>query len=155
VEVEYAFLADAAQATDGKLHVLGAGIDEIRAPDFPCVHPYMSLVVKLELHPSECDRDHGLEIELWDPDGNRIGPQLKGVFSASRDSDHPTRSVFVQMVLNIMGAEFPDPADYAFQVIVNGQHMKEVRLRLVRHKAPAGGPEKAEPESKPPQDATT
>ncbi len=129
MEVEFAFLADAAQA-ESKLYILGAGIEAIRAQQFPAAHPYMSFVLKLRLHPTECDRQHRLEIEVWDPDGNRIGPQLSSQFSAGRHATDPTRPVFVQTVLNIVGMEFSKAGAYAFHIIVNGQHAKTVDLHL-------------------------
>lgn len=130
MEVEYAFLADAAVSPpDGKLYVLGGGIDEIRASSFPAIHPYVSLVVKLKLHPTECERQHQLEIELWDSDGHRIGPQVAGAFSAAR---RPIpRPTFVQLVLNVVGAQFPRPGAYDFHIVVNDQHLKTVPVFLV------------------------
>jgi hypothetical protein len=129
MQVEYAFLADAAQTSaDNKLYVLGGGIDEIGAPRFPATHPYMSLVVKLQLHPTECGRPHKLEIELWEQDGQRIGGRIEAEFSAERQKKG--RSSYVQMVLNIVGIQFPHSGDYAFQLVVGGEHRKTVPLHL-------------------------
>jgi hypothetical protein len=129
MEVEYAFLADAAQtSSDGKLFVLGGGIDRIFAKKFPAVHPYMSLVLKMKLHPTECEREHNLELELWDPDGNLVGGKISGKFSATRQKGG--RPSFVQLVLSIVQARFTGPGDYAFHIVIDGQHKKEVSLYL-------------------------
>jgi hypothetical protein len=129
MEVEYAFLADSAQtSSDGKLYVLGGGIDTIYAKKFPAVHPAVSFVLKLELHPTECDREHGLEVELSDPDGNPVGTKLSGKFEAKRRRHG--RHAFVQMVLNFQLARFEHPGDYAFHVLIDGQHKKSVSLYL-------------------------
>lgn len=129
MQVEYAFLADAAQvSSDNKLSVLGAGIDELRAERFPATHLLIAFVVKLKLHPTECGREHHLEIELWDPDGQHVAPPMAGSFTAGRVADDPTRPVFVQMVLNLFQAQFPRPATYEFHVIVDRQHLKTVPL---------------------------
>jgi len=43
MHIEYAFLADAADASPtGKLYVLGGGIDELIVPQFPAVHGRLS-----------------------------------------------------------------------------------------------------------------
>ena len=129
MEVEYGFLADGAQtSSDGKLYVLGGGIDRIFAKQFPAVHPMMALVLKIRLHPSECEREHNLELELWDPDGNPIGGKLTAAFSAGRQEKG--RDSFVQLVLNILQQQFPRPGDYGFQIVIDGQHKKTASLYL-------------------------
>lgn len=139
MDVEYAFLADAAETPpNGKLYVLGGGFDEIRAPQFPVTHSYLSLVVKLRFHPAECDRLHRLEIELWDPDGQRLGPHLKTEVAAPRRPHAPTRPSHAQIVLNMVGIQFPRPGEYAFHILVNGQHLRSVPLYLER--VPLPGP---------------
>ena len=136
MEVEYAFLADSAQtSTDGKLYVLGGGIDRIFAGKFPAIHESMALVLKLRLHPTECEREHSLEVELWDPDGNPIGGKVSGQFTAERSEKG--RDSFVQLVLNILRAQFKAPGDYAFHVVVDGQHKKTLSLRLESAPAPS------------------
>lgn len=129
MEVEFAFLADAAEATPNqKLYVLGGGIEKIYAPSFPATHPSISLVVKLRLHPIECDRVHHLEIELWGPNAQRLGPTVSGDVMAQRDADDPARPRSVPLVLNILSLHIPEPGEYIFQIVLNGQHMKSVPL---------------------------
>ncbi len=129
MEVEFAFLADAAEAPLGsKLYVLGGGIDELGARSFPATHPHMVFVLKLKLHPAECNRTHALEIEFWDPDGRRLEPTIRGQFSASRNDAYPTRPRFVQLLFNLIGLQLPAPGDYDFHIVVNSQHLKTVPL---------------------------
>lgn len=131
MQVEFALLADAvATPPDGKLYVLGGGIDTIGVQRFPATHPFLALVVKLQLHPTECDRQHHLEIELWDPDGKRIGPKIAGDFSAQRNRSNPTRSVFVQLVFNIAGLQLTGPGEHEFHILVDGQHRKTIPLYI-------------------------
>ncbi len=129
MQLEFAFLADSAQvSSDGKLFVLGGGIDRIFSQQFPTTHPYMSLVLKIQLHSAECDREHGLEVELWDPDGNPIGGKVAGNFSTPRPpGGQPS---FVQLVMNVLNTEFRVAGDYAFQVVVDGQLLKTLPLHL-------------------------
>jgi hypothetical protein len=49
-DIEYAFLADAAQTAPGqKFNVLGGGISRIGGPVFPLRHPHLALVVGLRV----------------------------------------------------------------------------------------------------------
>ncbi len=138
VDIEYAFLADAAQTSpDGKLYVLGAGINQIKAVGFPAMHPQMSLVVKLNMHPSECDRAHSTDIELWDEDGSKIGGTMNRPFQVPRRKDFPARNVFFQMILNLIGTEFPRAGTYGFQISVDGRHIKSVPVELIQVEAPS------------------
>ena len=129
MQLEYAFLADSAQvSSDGKMFVLGGGIDRIFSKQFPATHPYMSLVVKIQLHPAECEREHGLEVELWDPDGKSIGGKVAATFSAPRQPGG--RPSYVQLVMNVLNAEFRVPGDYAFQIVADGQLLKTLPIHL-------------------------
>jgi hypothetical protein len=129
MDVEFAFLADAAQAEKNKLYVLGAGFDRITAKQFPAVHPVMSFALKLRLHPAECERQHNLEVELWDPDGQPIGIKVAAQFRADRPKQ-AGRPAFVQLVMNLAQLRFPKPGDYSFQILVDEQHLKSVPLYL-------------------------
>jgi hypothetical protein len=132
VEVEYAFLADAADAPpNGKLYVLGAGIDRIWASKFPAVHPTTTLVVKLRLHASECDAPHRLTVDLWDSDGNAVGVHLEQQFVAHRSDDRPVSAVFAQVIMNLIGLRFAVPGDYSFELMVDGTHYKSISLALI------------------------
>jgi hypothetical protein len=91
----------------------------------------MSLVVKTRLHPMECDREHSLEIELWDGDGGRVGPRIEQRFRRQRNPEAPADDVFVQLVVNLAGLRFPAPGPYAFQIMLDGQVRKTLPLRLV------------------------
>ena len=72
-EIEYAFLADAAEVQPGqKFHVLGGGISRLNGPAIPFVHPHISLVVGLRLTSVERDREHDLGFIVTGPDGSEV-----------------------------------------------------------------------------------
>ncbi len=129
MEVEFAMLADSAQASEGKVYLLGGGIDKIFAKAFPAAHPHMALILKLKLDSSECEREHALEIELWDADGNPVGAKLSAKFEAARED--LGRPSYALLVLNIVGQTFKAAGDYAFKVLVNGQLLKTLPLYLI------------------------
>ena len=71
-EIDFAFLADAAETQPGhKFHVLGGGITRIGGRTFPLRHPHLALVVGLIVTAPETEREHELRIVLLDPDGAR------------------------------------------------------------------------------------
>ena len=58
-EIEYAFLADAAEVQPGqKFHVLGGGVSRLGAHAFPFRHPHLALVVGLLVTSPELETEH-------------------------------------------------------------------------------------------------
>src|ERR1700675_5003407 len=72
-EIEYAFLADAAETQPGqKFHVLGGGRSRIGARRFPVSHPHIALAFGLLVSAPEVDREHEIRFVLLDPDGGEV-----------------------------------------------------------------------------------
>jgi hypothetical protein len=132
-EIEYAFLADAAETNPGhKFHVLGGGITRIGGPSFPLVHPHLALVVGLMVTAPETRREHELGIVLLDPDGREV-TSATGALVARGHEDG--RDNIVTFSVDLYGLGFPAPGDYSFRILVNGSERKRLGLLLVR----AGG----------------
>lgn len=72
MQVQLAVLADGANiAPPGKLNILGI-FDTIFAGDFPAVHPYMVLALRLRLEYEDGAGEHDLEVVLTDEDGKEF-----------------------------------------------------------------------------------
>ena len=129
MDVEFAFPADAAIVSpDRKLSALGAGFEDVTFQAFPGTLAALAFVAKIRIHPSECGRQHMLEIELWDQNGVRIGQQMHGQFAAERHPTDPARPVSFQIVLNFQQLVIPSPGTYDFHVVVDGTHLKAVSI---------------------------
>jgi hypothetical protein len=132
-DIEYAFLADAAETNPGhKFHVLGGGITRIGGPTFPLVHPHLALVLGLMVTAPETRREHELGIVLLDPDGGEV-TSASGSLMARGNED--ARDNIVTFSVDLYGIRFPSPGDYSFRILVNGSERKRLALLLVR----AGG----------------
>ncbi len=131
MQFAYGFLADAVQTSnDGKFNVLGGGFESIFVREFPTAHPVMGLFVKIDVLPAECDKPHDLKIELWDPDGTLV-QRLEGQFTASPSGDR-LRQSHVQVAWGLLQTRFTAPGDYAFHVMVDGEHIGKVPLAVVQ-----------------------
>jgi hypothetical protein len=72
VEVSLAVLADYANVSrEGKLNIMGI-FDRIFARQLPGQFPPMQVVIRLEAHFAEMGREHTIQIQLRDPDGDTI-----------------------------------------------------------------------------------
>ena len=135
-DIEYAFLADAAETNPGhKFHVLGGGITRIGGPTFPLVHAHLALVVGLLVTAPETKREHELGIVLLDPDGGEV-TSAKGSLVARGHDDG--RDNIVTLSVDLYGIRFPSPGDYSFRILVNGSERKRLGLLLVRAGADGG-----------------
>jgi len=132
-EIDFAFLADAAETNPGhKFNVLGGGITRIGGPTFPLVHPHLALVVGLLVTAPETRRQHELGIVLLDPDGGEVTSARGSLVARGHDDG---RDNIVTFSVDLYGISFPSPGDYSFRVLVNGSERKRLGLLLVR----AGG----------------
>ncbi|MGZ4121424.1 MAG: DUF6941 family protein [Actinomycetota bacterium] len=129
-QLDFAFLADAAEAEPGrKFYVLGGGVDSIGAHAFPVVHAHLALLIRLLVHPTEAERPHTMEIRLIDSDGGEL-VKLEGNFSAQAGGVQSGRELPMNVSLQLANTRFERPGDYSIEIMINNQHMKSLPLRL-------------------------
>ncbi len=72
-DIEYAFLADAAEARPGqKFAVIGGGVSRLGGPQFPLRHPHLALVCGLSVTSPELGAEHDLQFVLLTPAGDPL-----------------------------------------------------------------------------------
>lgn len=128
-EIDYAFLADAAQTTPGqKFHVLGGGVSRITGNGFPLRHPHLALVVGLRVTSPETDREHEIRFVLLDPDGREVAGAT-GNLVAHGQAD--ARDSTLTFSIDLWNLTFAAPGDYSFRLLVNGSEQKRLPLVIV------------------------
>jgi hypothetical protein len=145
MRVAFAYLADYALAhPDGKMYVVGGGLDTIFAVQLPVQVPQMSLVVKIEFAPTECGRQHAVEIHGLDSDGNPFLPASNFFAMPLRNPSAPMLPSGVQFVLN-MPLLLTRAGEYAFSLVVDGSELASIPLRValvqVQSEQPGSDPE--------------
>jgi len=132
MEVDFAFLADAAEALNGKIYVLGGAFDTIWASNVPVVYPRMSLVMRLLFSPAEVGRKHKLEINIMDADGKRIAA-VGGDLQVGQSPDVPAgwKHGFLT-VLNFGNLRFEKLGDYSIEIAANNFSLKPISLRVAQ-----------------------
>lgn len=137
MRLAYAFPASAAEfSQDGKLSVLSGDFDTITVATFPATNPQMVLVVKLELQPLECSREHQLRVELIDADGQRLHESITISFRAQPHPDDLHRRVGMGSVIHYQGITFPKPGAYSIHVLVDDLELGVVPLYLIEGPPP-------------------
>jgi uncharacterized protein DUF6941 len=134
-KLDFAFLADAAEAEPGrKFYVLGGGVDSIGAQSFPVVHPHLALLIRLLVHPTEAERPHGLEVRLIDSDGGELA-RMEGSFQAAGGGP-PGRELPMNISLAMANIRFERAGDFSIEVLVDNQHAKSLPLRVYQVEQP-------------------
>ena len=128
-DIDYAFLADAAQTTPGqKFHVLGGGVSRIAGSGFPLRHPHLALVVGLRVSQPETGRQHEIRFVLLDPAGGEVAGAT-GTLVAHSQAD--ARDSTLTFSIDLWNLTFPTPGDYSFRLLVNGTELKRLPLTIV------------------------
>ncbi len=133
-EIEYAFLADAAEVQPGqKFHVLGGGITRLTGPSFPFQHPHLALVVGLRLTSVERNREHDLEFLITAPDGSAVAS------SSGRVVAHGPREpsdVVITLAVDMWNLTLAAAGEYSVRILVGGSERKRLSLTVGQNEAP-------------------
>jgi hypothetical protein len=136
-DVEYAFLADAADARPGhKFAVIGGGVSRVGGPTFPLRHPHLSLVVGLLLTAPELGSEHEIRFVLLSPDGQELSSAEARIRAAGEADGRDTVLTFG---IDLWNLSFPDPGDYSFRILIDGSERKRLPLIVERRQAGAAG----------------
>jgi hypothetical protein len=135
VKVPLALVCDAANVSrEGKLNILGV-FSALRARQFPCVHPTLTLVVGLEATYTERG-EHAIDIRLVDADGGEL---LKLDGQVNIQSERPGRPIFTQAILQLNNIAFPHAGTYTVDILVDRRHERSVPLEVHEIAEPDGG----------------
>ena len=134
MEITFAVLADAANASaSGKLNILGV-FDELNSRRFPARHPQLALVFRAEAGPGEFGQTKVIEVHISDEDGKPVG----GARAEVSIPDHPGRLRFTSNhIIEFRDTVWPEPGTYQFSIMVDRDTKRDVSLRLVQWELPA------------------
>lgn len=132
MEVDFAFLAEAAEASGGKLNVLGGAMDTIWSAQVPISYPKLSFAMRLIFSAAEIGRKHKIEINIIDEDGKNLAT-VGGDLEAVRNPNLPQGwKQGIMAVMNFVNLNFTKFGDYSFEVVVNNSSLKSVPLRVAQ-----------------------
>ena len=132
--IDFAILADAAQAVGGKLHVLGGGWDTLRVQQVPVQHHTLSLGMRVRIPWGSAGQEMELAVEFQDEDGHAVferGP-IRHQFKVRRPKG-VAEGADIGMVraLTFNNLRIPDFGGYSFVISVDGEELDRVRFRVI------------------------
>jgi hypothetical protein len=129
-EIEYAFLADAAQVQPGqKFHVIGGGVSRITGPALPFVHPHLSLVVGLRVTPNERNREHDLGFALVAPDGTQVANAAGKVVAGGPPQQE---DVVLTIAIDLWNLELRQLGDHTVRISIDGRERKRLAVTVAQ-----------------------
>lgn len=142
-----AFLADSAEAINGKIYALGMGWNAIFTPVFPTVHARMALAMTIHVPYTATNQTHQVLAHLEDEDGNRVplgvrppfpnesGPVPVDQFDFNFNVGRPPLLTagdeqVVPVALTADQLTFPHPGMYSWVISIDGTELTRLSLRL-------------------------
>jgi hypothetical protein len=136
-DIEYAFLADAADARPGqKFAVIGGGVTRLGGGQFPLHHPHLALVCGLTVTAPEFGAEHDLQFVLLTPDGRQLTNATAKVLAGGTNDGRDTVLTFS---LDMWNLSFPVPGDYSIRILVDGSERKRLELVVEQREMTAAG----------------
>jgi hypothetical protein len=131
--VDVALLADAVQASQGKLFILGGGWDVLTVRSLPARHPSMGIGLRVRVPwgwPGDSVR---LDVELQDEDGKSVLPSSLSAPVPVRRPDHlpEGQDLTVVRALTFTNLVFRSEGGYSFVISIDGEVKERLRF-LVR-----------------------
>ena len=116
MRIEFALLADAAQAVGGKVFVLGGGWNLFRAASYPAP-VQLAIAIGLGFTSDEVGIKYPLNVVIADEAGVPVVPEMKGQVETGQPApDVPkTASVKIPVAINI-NMSLPHPGTYGIVV---------------------------------------
>lgn len=133
MEVDFAFLADSADAVNGKLYLVGGAIDTIWSNQVPVIYPRLSFAMRILFAPSELGRKHKLEVSIINEDGVRIAAVGGDLDLGPKSPQLPAgwRQAFLG-VLHFVNLKFENFGHYSFDITIDNFSLKSIPVRIAQ-----------------------
>jgi hypothetical protein len=147
-DIEYAFLADAAEARPGqKFAVIGGGVSRLGGPAFPLRHPHLALVCGISVTAPEFGKEHEIQFVLLTPDGKQLSSANAKVLA---NGPPDGRDSILTFSLDLWNLTFPAAGDYSIRILVDGSERKRLALVVEQREAQPGAPGRPTGANEPP-----
>lgn len=99
MQLDYAFLCDAAAESGGKIHALGIGFERISLRQLPAVHPRAVAVVRFSFNRADLG-SHAFRVRVSDGDGRDVTGPVDGqiTLQLAEDADRGRANMVVDLV---------------------------------------------------------
>jgi hypothetical protein len=134
MRVDFAFLCDAAAESNGKIHAVGIGIEQIGATSMPAVHPKAVAVIRFSFTRAD-EGTRKFAVRVRDADGREVIPPVEGEINLAVPDE--TVQMRANMVIELQQMQIQAYGPHEVQVRIDGDEVVALRFEVVH----AGGPQ--------------
>lgn len=128
--LDFAMICDRAEALNGKLYMMGGGIDAFNQVAFPSVIQFaVAIAVDVPWHAT--NHPHALHLSFQTEDANQIGEAGVDFTTGRPPQIAPGTTQRALFAIPNMALVVPAPAGYVMVVSLNGIEKKRVGFRVV------------------------
>ncbi len=127
MDVEFAFLCDAATESGGKLNALGIGIDRLLLTELPQHHRRLTLVSRIAFDPEDAG-DHEFRIELMGPDGAPVAPAVQAQLHIQIAD--PSAATRANVMIELTNPQFTVVGPHEAKVALDGVELFALPLEV-------------------------
>ena len=117
MKIEYAILADAAQAVGGKIFILGGGWNVFRAANYPAP-VQLAIAAGFAFAGGEVGRQYPLKIVIADETGTAIVPELSGQIDTGQLAPEVPQGLPIKIPM-AWNVNFAVPRPGRYQIIIS------------------------------------
>lgn len=136
MEVEIFTLSDSSYDYSGKLVIVGA-FDTIFSNTFPCIHPTLSITLRLRFTLAEIG-SHQIKLAITGANNQMIIPPIDAPMNMNLlANNNPTNNPIpdepaINFIANYNGIRFDIPGKYKISLYINGNLKSSIPLSLIK-----------------------
>lgn len=131
MEVNYAFLCQAAVPQGPLVTIVGAGADQFAVPALPAMVGG-TVAASFSMDRDEIQRPHTIHVNFIDDDGHAMhGVSVPGLQLPAHPQAGNQRRFNVNAILNLNGAQLQTAGRYSIDVVLDGRPVKRIPFEVV------------------------
>jgi hypothetical protein len=135
--LETAFLAQAAEVLpDGRIFVLGGGVEGFLFPILPCTIPTIVIVGRIHFQPEELGRPHKLQVTISNPEDQDIGLEADLSLNPEPAKIFPELGSKIFVAITVGNLQFTQAGIYRAIFRMNDSHLGELSIRVQQSPEP-------------------
>lgn len=133
MDLEYSLFADAAAvSSDGRVNLLGGGIDLVKGVIFPAPIHSLFAIARINMTPEEYKNQHDFMVEVFGPDKSKIREDTHYTIMADPNEKKLGKKNWYMLSVHFQGMIFPAPGEYTFVFSVDGNKIGESAIEAVK-----------------------
>ncbi len=137
MRVDFAFLCDAAAESNGRIHALGIGLEQVGAHSLPAVHPRAVAVIRFAFSRDDAGARE-FSVRVRDADGREAIEPVRGEMTLTVAED--AAQMRANMVIELQQLTLRAYGPHEVQVRIDGEEVVALRFEVVPVAPPPPAP---------------